>query len=42
MLDAGKSVTVRIKIAAFDLSGYYSPDYSYRVNPNRTIIKVAD
>jgi hypothetical protein len=42
MLDAGKPVTLRLKIAAFDLSGYYSPPYSYRINPNRTITKVAE
>jgi hypothetical protein len=38
MLDAGKPVTVRIKIVAFDLSGYYSAPYSYRINPDRTTI----
>jgi hypothetical protein len=41
ILDAGQSVTVRIKIAAFDLSGYYSPPYSYQISPNRAITKVA-
>jgi hypothetical protein len=43
MLDAGRPVTVRLKIAAFDLSGYYSAPYSYRVAPNRTTItKIPD
>jgi hypothetical protein len=43
MLDAGKPVMVRIKIVAFDLSGYYSAHYAYRINPDRTTItKVAE
>jgi hypothetical protein len=41
ILDAGKSVTVKLKIASFDLTGYYLAPYAYRINPNRTISKVA-
>jgi hypothetical protein len=43
ILDAGKPVRVRLKIAAFDLSGYYNAPYAYQIAPDRTTItKVAD
>jgi len=43
ILDAGKPVRVRLKIAAFDLSGYYNAPYSYQIAPDRTTItKVPD
>jgi hypothetical protein len=41
-LDQGKPVTVRSKIAAFDLSGYYSPRYFYRIEPNRAITRIVE
>jgi hypothetical protein len=39
ILDAGKPVRVRLKIAAFDLSGYYNAPYSYQIAPDRTTIR---
>jgi hypothetical protein len=39
-LKAGGPVIVRLKIVAFDLSGYYTPPFFFRINTDWSVIKV--